>query len=150
MTTVTDRTYRVPVPTELAKTVLGVVFGCRLTGLLEAAGAESSSAWRVEDHLADGTDAVIDGYVAGTEELRHVEAVFLSLRKLTPGKDATIEVREDDVLVEALGKEIAAIADMGEDVDPPMQRRVAEATIAAIDLRELVEAAQDEQLGGDV
>ena len=154
MTTVTatrQGVRQVPVPTELAKAILGYTFAYPLTGLYEAldpvgmGGADSLDHW-----IVDGADSVLDSYVAAMQKIRGHEALLLSLRDVVPGKDAAVQVPDDFGLLFALDETISHLVeeDVSKLTSPRWsQRQVAEATVAAIDYQQTILALYDRDGG---
>lgn len=152
--TKTSAAQQVPVPTELAKTVLGITFGSALDAQLDPVTMSMNPGEIGEGNsfIANGADDVISKYLTDMQRFHDVETLLLSLRGLKPGKDATITVPDDFGLLEALDEMICHLVE--EDVSKTTssrcsQRQVAEATIVAIDLQETVAQLREAAAGGD-
>jgi hypothetical protein len=136
MTTVTTtHTYQIPVPTELAKTVLGMTFGSALDAQLDPVtmGTNPGEIGNGDSFIAGGTDEVIREYMTDTNRLHRIENLFLSLLEVKPGKDATLTIPEWCGLLEMLDSTIDTLAEnqVGGEVRMT-QRQVAEEIAAAM------------------
>jgi hypothetical protein len=151
-TTTTQAAQQVPVPTELAKTVLGITFGSALDAQLDPVTMDMNPGeiGNNNSFIANGADDVISKYLTDMQRFHDVETLLLSLRGLKPGKDATITVPDDFGLLEMLDSTIESLAEDKVSIHGPVtQRQVAEATIAAIDLQETVAQLREAAAGDD-
>jgi hypothetical protein len=149
-TTKTSAAQQVPVPTELAKTVLGITFGSALDAQLDPVtmSMNPGEIGESDSFIANGADDVISEYLTDMQRFHDAETLLLSLRGLKPGKDATITVPDDLGLLEMLDSTIESLAENKVSVHGSItQRQVAEATIAAIDLQETIAQLREAAAG---
>jgi hypothetical protein len=151
MTTATSTAIRVPVRTWQEKAILAAAISSPLAGMWE--GFDGHVGFCHDQLLnKDATDRLIDRYFGERPEITIIENLLRSLRAITLGPDAVLEVPTEFGLLEGLDDEIKDMSslDVSEllpHVDHPDQREMAAATIVAIDYQQTIAALYDRDGG---
>jgi hypothetical protein len=145
------KTIRVPVTTPIVKAILAVTFARTISREMESLAHAApdqdpiGELWAGTEALSvEGrADDLVESYMAQALNLHYVDGLLRRLHDVTPAPDAVIDVAGRYGLLEQLDKTVEGLTEDVSRQGPDIQRRIAEATIAAIDLQETVAALQD-------